>query len=364
MTTNQGYLLIADLSGYTAYLTSTELDHANKVLASLLEVLVARLGDPLHLWRLEGDAVLAYTTDPDFPSGDTFLTICEGLYNAFAKRRLDIQANTTCPCRACAKVSELDLKILVHHGSFEAMQIGPMRDISGPDVILVHRIAKSDVKMATGVRSYALMTRAAYEQMGEPHGLIEYAQAFDHFDEVEMRVYDLAAAWERHRQKRERRFVAEADGMLTIRVHLPVPPTVAWQLLVSPASKLKWMGLREVNLHAEAGRPEPGAHYHCIHDVAEFNGWVVDWEPFHYLSHRYASCFHPHLFHHETYELTEVEGGSDVRYTTTRLSDPNEPETLQPEADEALHGLYSVAMRGALEALAAAAAEDPARLAR
>jgi hypothetical protein len=95
-------MLIADLSGYTAYLTSTELDHANGVIKALLEVLVSRLGDPIHLWRLEGDAVLAYTTDPNFPDGNTFLTICEDMFNGFRERRLDIHANSTCDCRACA----------------------------------------------------------------------------------------------------------------------------------------------------------------------------------------------------------------------------------------------------------------------
>ena len=61
MAGHTGYMLIADISGYTAYLTSTEMDHATPIIASLLEAMVDRLGDPLHLWRMEGDAVLAYT---------------------------------------------------------------------------------------------------------------------------------------------------------------------------------------------------------------------------------------------------------------------------------------------------------------
>jgi uncharacterized protein YndB with AHSA1/START domain len=238
------------------------------------------------------------------------------------------------------------------------MRIGPMRDISGPDVILVHRIAKTDVKQATGIGSYALMTRAAWKAMGEPEGLEPYSESFDHFGEVEMRVYDLAAAWQRHRQARERRFVEEGDGMLTIRVRVTAPRAVVWQVLVSPAAKRVWMGLREVNLDSHAGRPGPGAHYHCIHDIAEFNGWVVDWEPFHYLSHRYASCFHPHLFHYETYELTEGEDGTDLRYTATRLFDPDDPKAPQAEADETLLGLYAVAMKSMLKTLATTVSED------
>jgi len=119
MTAHNGYLLIADISGYTAFLTSSELDHANPILQSLLTSLVEQVGDPLHFWRMDGDAVLAYSTDQEFPSGETFLSICENLYNAFATSRRDIIANTTCPCRACANVENLDLKIMAHYGAFE-----------------------------------------------------------------------------------------------------------------------------------------------------------------------------------------------------------------------------------------------------
>ena len=201
MASHTGYLLIADISGYTAYLTSTEMDHATPVIASLLEAMIERLGDPLHLWRTEGDAVLAYTTDQTFPDGDTFLTICEDLYNTFAVRRQDIEANTTCECRACAQLPALDLKILVHHGPFDDMNIGPMRDISGPDVILVHFMTKTDVREATGIKTYALLSQAAYEAVGTPTGTVPYSTSFEHFGTVDMQVYDLGAAWERIRAR-------------------------------------------------------------------------------------------------------------------------------------------------------------------
>ena len=135
MTTHTGYLLIADISGYTQFLTSSEQDHANPILQSLLSSMVEQVGEPLHFWKMDGDAVLAYSTQHEFPSGETFLTICENLYNAFASRRQDIIANTTCRCQACANVSTLDLKIMAHHGRFDEMQVGPVKDISGADVI-------------------------------------------------------------------------------------------------------------------------------------------------------------------------------------------------------------------------------------
>jgi len=341
MASHRGYLLIADLSGYTAYLTTTEMAHANPVIMSLLEVLVARLGDPLHLWRMEGDAVLAYTTDKDFPSGDTFLSICEELYTAFAARRQNIQSNTSCPCRACAQVGDLDLKMLVHYGEFQEMQIGPMRDISGPDVILVHRLCKTGVKEATGIRSYAMMSGAAFEAMGKPQGLVEYSESFEHFGEVPLHVYDLAAAWHRLRDGRERVYIAEEDGILTTRIRLALSPAKVWEILVAPQSKTVWMGLKAVNLDADLGRPGMGAAYHCIHAEAEFHFKVVDWEPFRYFSNQFVVFADTSLRHDETYELTAVEGGTEIRYTTGPVYDPEDPERARhPEVDAVLVGFY------------------------
>jgi len=37
MTTQHGYLILAEISGYTAYLAGVELDHAHDILTDLLE---------------------------------------------------------------------------------------------------------------------------------------------------------------------------------------------------------------------------------------------------------------------------------------------------------------------------------------
>jgi hypothetical protein len=111
----------------------------------VLEALAMRVGESMHLWRMEGETVVAYTTAQDFPTGESLLTICEDLYQAFAVRRLDIIQNTTCPGNGCANVAGLDLKIMAHHGAFDEMSIGPMNDISDAEVISVHRMAKTEL---------------------------------------------------------------------------------------------------------------------------------------------------------------------------------------------------------------------------
>ena len=322
MTTHTGYLLIADISGYTQFLTSSEQDHANPILQSLLSSLVEQVGEPMQFWKMEGDAVLAYSTQREFPSGETFLTICENLYNAFATRRQNIIANTACPCQACANVGMLDLKVIAHHGNFDEMRVGPVEDISGADVILVHRMAKTDVRETTGVRSYALFSDAAVEAMGIESALIPYSQPFEHFGEVSMQVYDLAKAWEKFRAGRERHFLEEADGVWTYRRHFDMPIAVAWEALTAPDLKQRWMtGMLSVSVDRPEGRIGTGSGYHCAHEAADFLYWITDWEPFDYFSTRINDPARDGISLPETYHLTPTESGTALRYTIGRAQD-------------------------------------------
>ncbi len=335
MTAHNGYLLIADISGYTAFLTSSEQDHANPILHSLLTSLVEQVGDPLHFWRMDGDAVLAYSTRQEFPSGEVFLTICENLYNAFATRQRDIIANTTCPCRACASVENLDLKIMAHYGSFEEMKFGPMTDISGSDVILVHRMAKTDVEAATGIRSYALFSEAAVKAMDIDAALTPYSQEIEHFGDVSMKVYNLGAAWEKFRAKRKRFFLEEADGVWTYRRQFDVPITIVWEALIAPELKQRWMiDMKSVTVDRPEGRIGAGSGYHCAHKAADFLYWVTDWEPFDYFSTRFNDPARDGINMPETYHLMATESGTELRYTIGQAhdADGNRSEVSEEEA--------------------------------
>ena len=346
MTTHTGYLLIADISGYTAYLTSTEQDHASGVVAGLLEALVSHLVDPIRLWRLEGDAVLAYTTDPDFPDGHTFLTICDELYCAFLSRRMDIHANSTCDCRACAAVPTLDLKIIVHHGSFEEFKIGPMSDISGSDAIIVHRMAKTGVKEATGIQSYCLISDTAFEAMGSPQSLVPYAEEIEHFGELRMHAYDLAEAWQRFRDARKRVRITRQEALWIVPLELPITPTQAWEFITAPGVRKMWQDMIAVNLDGEGGRPAPGTRYHCVHKLGEFWAELVDWEPFEYFTVSYGNAFHPHLKHHETYTIRPLDGaGIELCYTMGPMFNPDDPDAGPfPDEDAQYQAFYDELM--------------------
>src|SRR4030095_2293882 len=109
-------LVIADISGYTSYLTGTELEHAQDVIADLMEVIISGLEPTLTLAKLEGDAVFCYTTDGDLEAFHV-LDLIEATYFAFRRRIRSIRQASSCECNACALIPSLDVKFCVHTGS-------------------------------------------------------------------------------------------------------------------------------------------------------------------------------------------------------------------------------------------------------
>ena len=97
---NKGYFIITDISGYTEFLTKSELDHAHATLQSLFDVQLEHIKFPLKISGFRGDAIFMYTPEACFVNPQSFLETLENLYIVFAGTLRQMQINTTCPCRA------------------------------------------------------------------------------------------------------------------------------------------------------------------------------------------------------------------------------------------------------------------------
>ena len=127
-----GFVLIADITGFTSYLSESEIEHAEGTLTDLLELLVETTPAPLVVSQLEGDAVMSYAFQEGFVTGQSFLEALEDVYLAF-RRAIELKVlNNTCKCNACANVSRLDVKFFVHFGSFVIQPVGAVVGPVGP----------------------------------------------------------------------------------------------------------------------------------------------------------------------------------------------------------------------------------------
>lgn len=195
--TQTGYLVLADISGYTSFVAQTEIEHADMALSFLLETIIEKLSSLLTISKLEGDAVFAYVEESKLEEAQSLLELIDQTYVAFRDKALNLYAHATCPCRACRALRTLDLKFMVHHGDFIVQQVAGIRDLMGTDVNLIHRLLKNRVSETTGWKGYALITNQGLERMqADKTAFIQQAESYEHLGEVETYVMNMHARYE------------------------------------------------------------------------------------------------------------------------------------------------------------------------
>jgi class 3 adenylate cyclase len=141
--TDHGFLILADVSGFTRFVTSTELEHGSEIIAALLDEVVGHLSPPLEIQEIEGDAVFALGGQGSPLPKARLLEVLEDAFAAFKARQRAMQEVETCTCGACQQTGTLDLKMVVHHGPFLRHTVGGRNRVTGTAVILVHRLLKN-----------------------------------------------------------------------------------------------------------------------------------------------------------------------------------------------------------------------------
>jgi hypothetical protein len=172
-TPETGFLVIGDLTGYTAYLSGSEIEHAPVIAGDLLETIVGRLEPPFRLAKFEGDAAFLFVEDGR-ADGSLLLDAIEAAYVAFRRRLRSIDQATTCDCNSCRLAPKLDLKLFVHHGEFVRGRIAGRDELSGRDVILVHRLLKGTGAAGARGNGFALFTAGPM--------VLSFYYSFTHYD--------------------------------------------------------------------------------------------------------------------------------------------------------------------------------------
>jgi hypothetical protein len=283
----KGFVILTDISGYTEFLTKSELDHAQEALQNLFDVQLAHIKHPFVISGFRGDAIFMYVPETNFCEPQTLLESLENLYFVFADALRQMIYNTTCTCRACQNMSRLDLKMVIHYGEYAIQKLGDREELLGADVIVPHRMLKNRVIEQTGIESYALFSEAAAEasklsQLAYP--LVAHSEVYEHLGEVKMHALDLRRVWEREQEK-QRFVVTDEEAWLTFEWDAPTPPCMVWEYLTVPRLEQQWAEYDLVErTDSLGGRFQTDTTYHCAHGEAHFFNRILDWKPFDYVS--------------------------------------------------------------------------------
>ena len=277
--------LIADISGYTSFLTGVELDHAHDIIADVMDTVVRRLRPPFRLAKFEGDAAFFYAL-ADKIDGSVLQDAIESAYFGYRKRLRSIKLASACECSACSRMQDLDLKFVSHHGEFIKHRMAGREELAGRDVIVIHRLLKNGVNERLGGHAYALYSDACIQAMAidpRAQGLLEHREAIDIIGDVKCWVRDLETAWAQEND-RQRNEVARDNAFAVIEFDIAAPRPTVWEHWTSPALRPKWRGADEVRETAAGGRRGVGTTNHCMHGAHAIIEEVLDWRPFDYLT--------------------------------------------------------------------------------
>jgi hypothetical protein len=200
-----GPLLLADISGYTGFLQDVTDAHRDDAFAggrvpdayglvsSLLDGIIERIVPPFTLAKIEGDAVFVFAVgDAGIPRGDALLDLLAACYRSFQERLGGATQIWTCRCHACSRVDALDLKFVLHAGSYILQSIGGGRELVGPEVVMAHRLLKNHAAEMVGHSAYALVTEAAASRLAIPAaGARELTETYEHYPPIAAHVYAL-----------------------------------------------------------------------------------------------------------------------------------------------------------------------------
>jgi class 3 adenylate cyclase/uncharacterized protein YndB with AHSA1/START domain len=256
----EGPLVVADISGYTAFVAETELEHSRAILNELLEMLVRGLARHLRIGQIEGDAVFGVGERMP-PRPIEWLEECFVLYQ---RRLRDIQEISTCGCRACTTVASLTLKFVAHYGEYMPQRLGDKQTYVGRDVNIVHRLLKNSVPS----HEYFLATSSFLDRLPATAraGFVPHQEKYD-AGEVAGGYVDFGSLREAARSATDRRLVESDHARLTLRRSYHTTHERLWQVFTDAETKRRWMNPTPRRLDYWPGVHGTllGAEYHCEH---------------------------------------------------------------------------------------------------
>ncbi|MEX0801481.1 MAG: DUF2652 domain-containing protein [Dehalococcoidia bacterium] len=256
---NSGTFVLADIGGYTAFLSEVGIEHAKEITSHLFNGMVKVNRRRWNVGNVEGDCLFLYTDSGESP--DNFFAHLRGLYEDFRNSIAEIASGSTCRCGACDRSGDLALKFVVHAGEFDTHEIAGREELIGPDVVVAHRLLKNSVPL----REYALLTTPLAD-VAQASGLPAEPGRDEYQDigAVEYVYLDLQPVREEFDKSREV-YISEEDAVVAVVVEIDAPPEIVWSASVNFDKVPQWAPtlLELESLSGEEGKV--GEVHTCLH---------------------------------------------------------------------------------------------------
>ncbi len=140
----QALIFIPDISGFTRFVTDTEISHAKHIIGELLEILMDANKIGLEVSEIEGDAILFYRFGKA-PSAEDMMNQVKEMFSRFHMHLKKYESHRVCNCGACCTANKLAIKFIAHYGDITINTIRQYKKLFGKEIIVAHRLLKNDI---------------------------------------------------------------------------------------------------------------------------------------------------------------------------------------------------------------------------
>ena len=176
---DRGLLFIPDISGFTQFVNTTDIEHSRLIIQELLEVIINSNELGLEVSEVEGDAVLFYKFG-EAPNMEELFAQIAKTFRLFHKNIVAYDLRKYCQCNACMSAVNLSLKIITHYGEFSTYNVKNFTKLIGKDVIIAHQLLKNDIDN----NEYWLATKGVVGE-DKPESLAEWMKWSGSFKKTE-----------------------------------------------------------------------------------------------------------------------------------------------------------------------------------
>lgn len=266
-TVQPALLFMPDISGFTEFVSSTEITHAQSIIQEVLEIIIESNQIHLEVGEIEGDAIFFYRMGEP-PNMDELLKQVQTMFTRFHQHLQMYDKQRICPCDACSSATNLKLKIVAHFGEVAGYSVKTHRKLFGKDVIILHRLLKNNLNK----KEYALLTNPLVNLAGTtdnaPHWF-SFEEASEKYDvgEVSFKVSDLTKLKDQIPETEPEKFElsSKAKTVLTEEGIIPAPAQKVFGAIFDLTQRPKWMdGILRVEMITKDLINRVGTVHRCV----------------------------------------------------------------------------------------------------
>lgn len=262
---NPTLLYIPDISGFTDFVNTTEINHSSHIISELLEIIINSDKCDMNISEIEGDAVLFFKDD--IPSISKLIEQCKQTFINFHTYLQQYNTERICRCGACETASKLSLKFIIHQGDVEKISIKDHKKLHGKDLILAHRLLKNSI----AEKEYILITdpfkldpfSIEIEKM-EWVSLKEGSETYDNFEETKYSYIPIKSLLEELPEPKPISIPGLSHNKTTIETIIHAPMDIIYENYTNLFKRKEWNeNINDIILHGNSLN-KVGSSHTCL----------------------------------------------------------------------------------------------------